>query len=152
VGVEVRIVDEADVPALAVLRRTWNEEQQGASITDDEFVDSFAAWWRAERPTRTFFLVEVDGAPVGMANVKRYERMPVAGRPTGGAWGYVGNVFVLSQHRNLGVGRVLMEAVQAWAWSQGFEHLRLAPSSASATFYARLGYAPGAVVEANPPR
>ena len=47
--------------------------------------------------------------------VKRYERMPVAGRPGAGVWGYVGNVFVLAEHRNVGVGQVLMDSLIAWA-------------------------------------
>jgi GNAT superfamily N-acetyltransferase len=86
-----------------------------------------------------------------MANVKRYQRMPAAGRASGGRWGYVGNVFVLDEHRNVGVGRALMEHLIAWAGAEGLEHLRLAPSPLSKSFYARLGFMPGAVVELDPP-
>ena len=46
----------------------------------------------------------------------------------------------------------LMHALEDWAWSEGMAHLRLAPSPLSATFYDRLGYVPGAVVELDPPR
>jgi GNAT superfamily N-acetyltransferase len=144
------MADETDLTALARLRRTWNEENAGGPLEDTGFETVFASWLDAEHDTRTFFVVEVDGDVVGMANVKRYDRMPAAGR-SGGCWGYVGNVFVLPQHRNAGVGQMLMEEIAAWAWSCGMDHLRLAPSPESKTFYDRLGFTSGSVVELNPP-
>jgi GNAT superfamily N-acetyltransferase len=147
----VRLAIDGDLGALTRLRRAWTEENAGAPIDDAGFDAAFAAWCDAERATRTFFLVEVDGVAVGMANVKRYERMPVPGRPSGGCWGYVGNVFVQPEHRSDGVGAALMQALQAWAWSAGMEHLRLAPSPRSIPFYDRLGYEAGSVVELDPP-
>jgi len=150
-GVTVRVAEDADLPLLAALRRAWNEENAGGAIDDDGFEAAFASWCESEASTRTFFLVEVDGAPIGMANIKRYIRMPVAGRPSGGWWGYVGNVFVLESHRNAGVGAALMDGLIEWAWAAGMAHLRLAPSPLSTTFYARLGFVPGAVVELDPP-
>ena len=149
-GTTVRIVGEDGAPAVATLRRAWNEEVAGGPVEDGGFEASFAAWWAAERDTRTFFVVDVDGVPVGMANVKRYDRMPSAGRSSG-HWGYVGNVFVLAEHRNAGVGRALMDEVIAWAWAERMDHLRLAPSPLSGTFYRRLGFTEGAVVELDPP-
>jgi len=152
VTVTVRIADDNDdVVVLAGLRRAWNEENAGGAIADEEFAAAFRAWWSAECATRTFFIVSVDDQPVGMANVKRYERMPAAGRVSAGWWGYVGNVFVLAEHRNDGVGLELMQEIISWAGSEHMEHLRLAPSPLSKTFYARLGFEPGAVVELDPP-
>jgi GNAT superfamily N-acetyltransferase len=149
--VSVRIAGPDDVDVVAALRRAWNEENAGGAIEDLGFDDRFAEWWSTERDTRTFFVVELDGAAVGMANVKCYDRMPVAGRPSAGRWGYVGNVFVLDQHRNAGVGDALLRAVIEWAGDAGLEHLRLAPSPLSTSFYSRLGFRPGAVVELDPP-
>jgi GNAT superfamily N-acetyltransferase len=149
--VAVRIAEGADVDVLALLRRVWTEENAGGPIDDPAYDSQFREWFAAERSTRTFFIVETGGRPVGMANVKRYERMPVAGRASGGWWGYVGNVFVLAEHRNTGVGRVLMDEVIRWASDAGAEHLRLAPSPRSKSFYERLGFVPGAVVEVDPP-
>lgn len=146
----VRVAGEGDLDALAALRLAWNEEHQGHAIDDPAFVAAFVAWMVAEAPTRTFFLAELDGEPVGMANVKRYERMPAAGMASAGWWGYVGNVFVLPAHRDAGIGAALMEALQAWAWDNGFEHLRLAPSSKAVRFYERLGYVGGHVVQLDP--
>jgi GNAT superfamily N-acetyltransferase len=146
----VRVAGEGDIGALVALRHAWNEEQQGHAIDDPAFATAFAAWIVAESPTRTFFLVEVGGAAIGMANVKRYDRMPVAGRATGGRWGYVGNVFVLPEHRDGGVGAGLMAWIHEWARTEGLEHLRLAPSPRAHAFYERLGYTAGAVVELDP--
>lgn len=150
-AISVRRAAVDDLPSLASLRRVWNEEAAGAPIDDPAFDDRFAAWWAVERATRTFFLVELEGTVVGMANVKWYQRMPVAGRASAGQWGYVGNVFVVPAHRNAGVGQALMESLIAWAADAGLEHLRLAPSPLSKSFYARLGFAPGAIVELDPP-
>ena len=147
----VRVAGDEDLGALAALRRAWNEENAGGPIDDPGFEARFRSWMEAERATRTFFLVLVEGAPVGMANVKRYDRMPVAGRSGSGHWGYVGNVFVLAEHRNARVGQALMEEIVDWAGRQGLVHLRLAPSPLSVSFYERLGFEPGAVVELDPP-
>jgi GNAT superfamily N-acetyltransferase len=136
---------------VAALRRAWNEEHAGAVIEDDGCHVAFAAWWKEEHHSRTFFVAEVDDLAVGMGNVKRYDRMPMAGRPSGGWWGYVGNVFVLPDYRNTGVGGDLMDDLIAWAFAAGAEHLRLAPSPLSVPFYDRLGFAPGSVVELDPP-
>lgn len=149
--ISIRIAADDDVAVLANLRRTWNEEHAGGPIADAGFDAAFRDWWAAERPDRTFFLVEVDGTPVGMANVKRYDRMPAAGRPSGGWWGYVGNVFVRAEHRNAGIGRALMDELVTWASQAGMAHLRLAPSPLSKSFYEQLDFLPGAVVELDPP-
>jgi GNAT superfamily N-acetyltransferase len=151
VAICVRVAGDDDVGVLASLRRSWNEENLGGPVDDPNFEAAFREWLVAERSTRTFFVVEVDGAAVGMANVKRYDRMPVPGSRAG-CWGYVGNVFVLADHRSAGIGRALMDEVVAWASEAGLAHLRLAPSPLSESFYARLGFVPGAVVELDPPR
>jgi GNAT superfamily N-acetyltransferase len=149
-AVEVRVAGDDDVAPLAALRRRWNEERREGPIDDPDFEPSFRAWWEAERATRTFFLAELDGRPVGMANVKHYARMPAAGMVSAGVWGYVGNVFVLAEHRGAGIGQILMGRIVQWAGEHGLEHLRLAPSARSVPFYARLGFVPGAVVELDP--
>jgi GNAT superfamily N-acetyltransferase len=151
VAVTVRVAGVDDQPTLVALRLAWNEEDAGAPIDDDEAEGRLLAWFADEWATRTFFLVEDDGDPVGMANVKRYVRMPVAGRPDAGHWGYVGNVFVLADRRDAGVGRVLMDALVAWCTERRYERLRLAPSERARPFYARLGFVPGQVIQLDPP-
>jgi GNAT superfamily N-acetyltransferase len=150
VGISIRIAGDDDLGVLTALRRAWSEEDAGGPVDDPRFEAAFGEWWADERATRTFFIVEVDGAAAGMANVKRYRRMPTAGREAGW-WGYVGNVFVLPDQRSAGVGRALMDELIAWASDERMDHLRLAPSPRSGSFYARLGFLPGAVVELDPP-
>lgn len=145
----MRTAEADDVGAIAWLRRRWSEERRG-SIDDPRFEARFRAWWDEEHETRTFFLAFVGAQPVGMANVKHYIRMPVAGMASAGRWGYVGNVFVLEEHRNVGIGQALMEHIATWSRAEGLEHLRLAPLERSIPFYARLGFVPGAVVELDP--
>lgn len=149
--VAIRIAGDDDVDVLAGLRREWNAENAGSPVEDTGFEAAFVEWWTQERSTRTFFVVELDGRAVGMANVKRYDRMPAAGQPSGTCWGYVGNVFVSARHRNGGLGRALMEELIAWSAGARMDHLRLAPSPLSQSFYARLGFLPGAVVQLDPP-
>jgi GNAT superfamily N-acetyltransferase len=150
VAVTVRVAGTDDRRSLVALRRAWNEEDAGAPIDDDELEARLVAWLEDEWATRTFFLVEDDGEPVGMANVKRYVRMPVAGRADAGHWGYVGNVFVRADRRDAGVGRVLMDALVAWCAERGYERLRLAPSERARPFYERLGFVPGQVIQLDP--
>lgn len=146
----VRLATGADLGTLVRLRREWSEENAGGPIDDTAFADSFAAWVEAEHDSRTFFLVEIDGVAVGMANLKHYRRMPRPGTDAG-RWGYVGNVYVSAEHRNGGLGEILMRFVASWAKAEGLAHLRLAPSKQSEPFYARLGFRPGTVVQLDPP-
>jgi GNAT superfamily N-acetyltransferase len=137
--VSVRIAGDGDARTLAALRREWNEEDAGGPIDDAGFESAFAAWLVAEGDTRTFFVVELDGDPIGMGNVKRYSRMPSAGR-TADAWGYVGNVYIRAEHRGGGIGAQLMDALHAWSWTQGYDKLRLSPADRAIPFYERLGW------------
>jgi GNAT superfamily N-acetyltransferase len=147
----IRVAGDDDVDVITSLRRQWSEENRGGPLDDPEFEARLRGWWAAEHGTRTFFLAELGREPVGMANVKHYARMPAAGMRSAGRWGYVGNVFVLAEHRNAGIGQALMDHIVGWAGEEGLEHLRLAPSERSIPFYARLGFVPGAVVELDPP-
>ena len=142
----IRRAGSDDVTALATLRRAWAEEEAGGPIDDDDFEREFASWIAAEGDTRVFFIVEVDTEPIGMGNVKRYERMPTPGR-TRDMWGYVGNVYVSEEHRNAGVGAALMGALAAWAWEHGADKLRLSPATRAVPFYERAGWAQSALLQ-----
>jgi hypothetical protein len=71
----IRISGDGVAGVLAMLRRAWNEENSGGPIDDPGFEATFFEWGDP-CVTRTFFLVEIDDFAVGMANVKRYQRMP----------------------------------------------------------------------------
>ena len=52
-----------------------------------------AGWLAAEGERRTTWLAVLDEAPVGMASLFEYRRMPRPGLPDS-RWGYVSNMFV----------------------------------------------------------
>lgn len=147
-GVTVRVASDgdADVAVLARLRRSWAEEDAGGPIDDDGFESAFAAWMATEGDSRAFFIAEVDGDPVGMGNVKRYDRMPAPGRPSD-LWGYVGNVYVRAELRDAHVGEALMDALTDWSWAQGADKLRLSPVARAVPFYERLGFQASALLQ-----
>jgi GNAT superfamily N-acetyltransferase len=138
--ISVRRCGPDDVGTLAALRRRWVEESGGAA-GDEGFEERFAAWYVAEAGRRIFWLAEVHGEPVGMVNLAVFARMPRPGRPPS-RWGYLGNAFVLADHRDRGVGRRLIDALLDHARAEGFVRVVLSPSERSVPFYARAGFGP----------
>jgi GNAT superfamily N-acetyltransferase len=134
----IRLATDADVTALATLRRRWSEEQHG-EVDDPEFALRFRDWYQAEIPRRLTWLAEVNGDPVGMVNLVIFERMPRPGRPPG-RWGYLGNAFVLRAYRDNGIGGRLVAALLAYADRSGLARVVLSPSPRSVPFYRRLGF------------
>ncbi|TQM38119.1 GNAT family N-acetyltransferase [Pseudonocardia cypriaca] len=144
--VAIRVADERDLSALAGLRRAWLEERLGYPVEDPGFEASFAQWWRVELPRRTFWVAEV-GSPrsgytaVGSINVLEIVHMPRPGA-RGGRMGHVGNAFVLASFADRGVPAALLEAVVEHAKARRYRRLILAPTTGSAPFYRRAGFAP----------
>jgi hypothetical protein len=64
----IRRADDADLAAIAQLRREWTQEQEG-DRGDPGFDERLAAWFARERPRRITWLAEADGRPVGMMNL-----------------------------------------------------------------------------------
>jgi GNAT superfamily N-acetyltransferase len=140
--VPCRLATDDDIAAIRRLRVAWAEEDRGRTVADDEFVEPFAEWWRAERGHRRFWLWETDdGEPVGMVSVVTMRRMPWPGADVP-SWGYVHQMFVLPPHRDGGVGSALLRAVVTACRDEGFEQLVLHPRERSVPFYERLGFAP----------
>ena len=109
------------------------------------------AWVRAQASQRTFWLAESRGGagerpagmrlPVGMVGLTRYERMPRPGEPVTTAWGYLGGLFVLPDHRDGGTGSALVEAALVHARETGLVRVVLSPGdSRAAPLYRRLGF------------
>ena len=128
-----------DRAALAALRAVWAAEQEPGLDDDPDFEAVYRGWLDAN--PRKFFVAEVDGVPVGMLNLLVFERMPKPGKEPS-RWVYLGNVYVLPEFRNAGIGAQLVQ--KAIAFSRGIKAGRmvLSPSPASRTFYARLGFEP----------
>lgn len=119
---EVHVVDsEAErVDAFAV-RQTVFVEEQGVdeALEYDEHED-----------TATHFVAYDGDEPIGAARL----REPKAGL------GKVERVAVLESHRDAGVGREVMTAVEARALEQGLTSLKLHSQTRAAGFYRGLGY------------
>lgn len=153
--ISVRVADDRDLPALARLRRAWVAERAGATdagqhdgqdAPDPVFERTFAAWWRAELPRRTFWLAEVGTdrtgyTAVGSLNVVEIGNMP---RPGGraGRWGYVANAFVVSAYADRGVAGALLAAAVELSRERRYQRLVLRPTASSAPFYLRHGFQP----------
>jgi GNAT superfamily N-acetyltransferase len=142
----IRLASEADLPALADLRRESTFELYPAR-EDDGFGERFAAWYERESSRRLTWLAEDkglaanEGLAVGMMNFVLFERMPRPG-PDPGRWGYLANAYVRPDYRNRGIGGRLLGAVLAYADDRGFARVVLSPSQRSIPFYRRAGFGP----------
>jgi predicted N-acetyltransferase YhbS len=86
-------------------------------------------------------VAEQDDVLIGMLNLMIFRRMPKP-RKEASCWVYLGNVYVLPQHRNVGTGRRLVEASVEFSQSIGAARMVLSPSAGYRSFYARLGFQP----------
>ena len=134
----IRVADDRDIATLAEMRRRSSEERRGTG-PDPGFVDRFRAWFNAEAHQRTFWLAAHDGKAAGMTNLLTFERMP-APDIDAGRWGYLGNMYVVPEHRVRGLGRQLLDVVVAHADARGLERIVLSPSERSVPFYRRAGF------------
>lgn len=145
-AVAIRLVDMADADegaALVALRRAWVEERRGGPVDDPGFEATLRAWLRAEAGHRLMWVAErtaPDGPEaIGMLDMLDFRRMPGPGRPPGG-WGYIGQAFVLAPHRDLGIGRMLLDEALAESRRRGYDRVVLSPTARSVPFYRRAGF------------
>ena len=138
--IDIRIAGSADVDSLIALRTSSSEERRGVG-PDPSFGDRFRAWFATESSQRTFWLASHGDEPIGMANLLSFERMPGPGIDAG-RWGYLGNMYVRADHRDRGVGGLLLDALIAHAEAAGLERVVLSPTERSIPFYRRAGFDP----------
>ncbi|MFD9734582.1 GNAT family N-acetyltransferase [Umezawaea sp. NPDC059074] len=143
--VSIREAGEHDTAALAALRREWSEEQAGHPLGDDDFEECFAQWYAAEAPRRAAFVAELGGKAIGMMNLALFDRMPKPGR-SASRWAYLGNAFVLADHRNRGIGTALLDAAVAHARALDCARVVLSPSERSVRFHQRAGFGPATML------
>jgi len=143
----VRQVSSRDSTGLAALRRAWSEELAGGALDDAGFEERFSLWSAAEESRRVMFVAVLDGRDVGMVNLAVFERMPRPGQ-AGSRWCYLGNAFVLAEHRDRGVGSALLEVAVNHARACGAVRIVLSPSERSVPFYRRAGFTPATMLMA----
>jgi GNAT superfamily N-acetyltransferase len=94
------------------------------------------------RDDAAVLLAEVDGAPVGLAEIYMCEELSASVR-VGRRYAYVQNLLVTEKQRGVGAGTALMAAVEAWARSMDAAEVQLDVWEFDAgplPFYQRLGY------------
>jgi GNAT superfamily N-acetyltransferase len=137
-GVVVRVADGDDVGAIASLRSLWTAGA-GAAV-DPDFGARMAAWLAVEGDRRTTWIATLADAPVGMASLFEYRRMPRPAQPDS-RWGYISNMFVREDLRNRGIGSALLTAIVTAADERRYARLVLSPSARALPFYLRAGFA-----------
>ncbi|MGY4256618.1 GNAT superfamily N-acetyltransferase [Bradyrhizobium sp. USDA 4516] len=121
-AIEVAICARWRVNSFSMLRTSFEEELRS--------LQQFAA----DRSLGVLLVAKADGAPIGACLLVESEFEPnhdVAPWLTG--------LFVVPEHRNEGVGTILVRAIEDQARQRGFSRLNLYTSEATG-FYARLGW------------
>jgi len=143
-SIHYQIAGTADLPVLADLR--WRLCHEDRAETGDRagFIDTFIRQVPAGDASAPIvhWLARQDGRVIAALSVVRVAKLP-APDDLAGEWGYLTNVFVLSNYRNRGIGSALLAAVVDWARSQRLELLAVWPSERSFPFYFRAGFRRG---------
>ncbi|QPV63066.1 GNAT family N-acetyltransferase [Halosimplex litoreum] len=121
-SVDVRVADgEDDREAALTVRRAVFIEEQG--VSEDVEMDG--------KEDEAVHFVAVDGGdPIGTARLREVES----------GVGKVERVAVVADRRDEGVGRDLMERLEAEAADRGLDRLVMHAQTRVEEFYARLGY------------
>lgn len=129
----------AEAEALARLRWIWRAVERGEKGDPERFRYDFATWMAEHEQTHVPYIVEAGGNAVGMAWLAVVERIPGPERWTRLS-GILQSVYVLAEHRNVGLGDLLIRRVIDGAAAKGLDYLSVHPSPRSFPFYRRLGF------------
>lgn len=139
--VEIRRLAAGEATSLTALRRAWVEEDAERKVDDQTFSVRMSEWLVQESEHRRYFVASQGATPLGMVNITIFERMPRPGHPPS-RWCYLGNAFVVAEHRNKGIGRRLLDAAIDEARSLCAVRVVLSPNQRSRAFYVRAGLRP----------
>jgi GNAT superfamily N-acetyltransferase len=134
-----RLAGVSDAGDLAGLRWIWRAVERGEQGDPDRFRADFGDWMANHHETHLPFMVEVDGAAVGMAWLAVIERIPGPEHWTRLS-GAIQSVYVLAEHRNGGLGSILIRELIEGARQKGLDYLSVHPSPRSFPFYRRLNF------------
>lgn len=130
---------ESDVADIVALRASMGRAR--GAPQEDGFAGRVAQWWAEQASSRRVWLASDGDRPVGMVNLKLFERMPMPGEAPS-SWAYVANVWVEPADRRRGVATGLMSEALAWCRDARLRRVVLNPSEMSLPLYARLGFRP----------
>jgi GNAT superfamily N-acetyltransferase len=134
-----RQADLSDADELARLRWLWRTVERGERGDWVRFRSAFTSWFLEHERTHVPFLAQAGGSVVGMAWLAVIERVPGPER-----WrrrsGDLQSVYVRAEHRNRGLGHLLISTLIDVARREGLAYLSVHPSPPSFPFYRRLGF------------
>ena len=134
-----RPADLSDASELARLRWIWRAVERDETGDPSRFRIDFGDWMADHHRSHLPFVVEVDGSAVGMAWLVIIERIPGPEKWTR-LLGAIQSVYVVADHRNNGLGSLLIGRLVAEAERINLDYLSVHPSPLSFPFYRRLGF------------
>lgn len=131
-----------DVSELARLRWELYAEQEGTPAeTPDAYRERFAHFARSALASDTWrSWVARDGDRLIAAMwLQTVPRVPVPGKRAGPI-GYLTNVYVAPEHRNAGLGALMLDRVRDRCREEGYSVVIVWPTERSRSFYRRGGF------------
>jgi len=130
-----------DIAELSRLRWELYAEQEDTPETPDAYRERFARFARSALTSdawRSWVARDGDRLVAGMW-LQTVPRVPVPGKRAGPI-GYLTNVYVVPEHRNAGLGAVMLDRVQVWCREEGYSLVIVWPTGRSRSFYMRCGF------------
>jgi GNAT superfamily N-acetyltransferase len=140
VAITVRAGTVDDHRAVVSLRYRMDTEDNSRSSSPADFAAIFDQWLDRHGDAWEFFVAEDDGHLIGMLWLAKVPRMPRPSDPSPSPIGYVTAFLVEEGHRNAGVGRALLAAMNSAADQLPYETLIVWPSERAASAYHRAGF------------
>lgn len=129
-----------DTEDLARLLWMDTHGEEPAQASSDAFATELAHWWDSHRKTHTAFVAQQDEpAIVGMAWVAIVPRIPRPGA-TNRLSADIQTVFVMPQHRGVGIGSALVDAAAQHATQLGAIRVTVHSGRRAVPVYERLGF------------
>jgi GNAT superfamily N-acetyltransferase len=139
-AITIRTGRPDDTRALADLRYRMDAEDAEPPGSPTDFAAHFEQWLDRHGEAWQSFVAEDDGHLIGMLWLAQVPRMPRPGNPSPAPIGYVTAFFVEERHRNAGVGRALLAAMNTAADELPCDTLIVWPGRRSASLYQRTGF------------
>ena len=140
--VSIELATGDDVSELARLRWELYTEQEGEREPLDGYRERFDAFAREALSSDQWraWIARDHAHPVGAMWLQTVVRVPVPGK-VAGPIGYLTNVYVVPEHRNLGLGARMLDSVTTWCRERAYSLLIVWPTERSRPFYGRAGFA-----------